>query len=342
MVEIDNIESKTSERRYPTVAVETMKLGKPPHRVPWHDDYPLDPVEVAAILAADLPELRVAQVTALGAGWDFSTYLVNDQWVFRFPKRRQSALQLAREKSLLDALADALRDDPIAIPCYRFHVRKPATFALPYVGYPMLRGEALSNSSTDAVDRRDVGRQLGRFLKRLNGAAPSRAPRIYHDELPGHIVDFRRELDEVAAALPPHLAAACRTLLGKAPAPYRGPPLFQHADLGAEHILVDPAGGRIIGIIDWGDAGWGNPVADVVGLWAWGGDAAVIAAQSTWQRVLAPEDWARLRFWGASYAIGNAYFGYKDGRDALLAVALGWLERMHQSGQLSDPGTTDA
>ena len=310
-------------------------------RLPWHNDFPLAPDQVAAILAADLPELRGARVIELGDGWDYSTYLANDEWVFRFPKRRQCVRALAREKRMLDALAAPLQGDDIAIPHYHYHVLRPAKFALAYAGYPLLRGDPLSNHDMTSLDRIGLGRQLGGFLQRLHRAAPAPAPRIYHDELPSHILDFRQELDEIARVLPARLVAACRELFGKAPPPFSGAPLFQHGDLGAEHILVDPARGRIVGIIDWGDASWGNPVRDVVGLWTWGGDAAVTAAQSTWQHTLGSDDWSRLRFWGASYAIGCAYFGYKDGRDALYATALGWLERMYSAGQLSDPGTPD-
>jgi len=310
-------------------------------RLPWHNDFPLTPDQVAAILAADIPQMHGAHVVALGDGWDYSTFLANDEWVFRFPKRRQCVRALAAEKTILDALAVALQADEIAIPRYHYHVLRPAAFALSYAGYPLLRGDPLSNHGASSIDRIGLGGQLGRFLLRLQRAAPSPAPRVYHDELPSHILDFRQELDEVATVLPARLVAACRKLLGNAPPPFTGTPSFQHGDLGAEHILVDPAQGRIVGIIDWGDASWGNPVRDVVGLWAWGGDAAVAAAQSTWPYALTSEDWSRLRFWGASYAIGSAYFGYKDGRDALYATALGWLERMYSAGQLSNPGTPD-
>src|SRR4051794_8978710 len=111
-------------------------------KLPWHNDYPLDTQRVAAIVDADLrAELAVERVEVLGEGWDFSTYLINDEWVFRFPKRRQSARQLARERTLLVSLATAFVDYPVAIPAYRFFVREPRAFPLAYVGYPLLRGE---------------------------------------------------------------------------------------------------------------------------------------------------------------------------------------------------------
>src|SRR5262249_19004664 len=135
-------------------------------------------------------------------GWDYSTYLVNEEWVFRFPKRRQCVRPLAREKKMLDLLAAALRDDVIAIPRFHFHVEKPAAFALAYAGYRLLHGEPLANVSTTSFDGIAAGRQLGSFLERLQRAAPLPAPRIYHDELPSHILDFRHELEEIADVLP--------------------------------------------------------------------------------------------------------------------------------------------
>jgi aminoglycoside phosphotransferase (APT) family kinase protein len=311
-------------------------------RLPWHNDFPLDSARVATIVTDDLAnELAVGNVAALGEGWDFTTFLVDGEWVFRFPKRRQSARQLAREHKLLTALAQALADQPIAIPSYRFFVAESKGFPLTYVGYRYLHGVPLAECDRDSIDRPAIGAQLGAFLARLERAAPSPRPRIYHDPFPSDWIDFRRELADARPSLPAPLAVACDRLFASAPKRDENPPLFQHCDLGAEHILVDPESHDIAAVIDWGDAGWGNPVADLVGLWAWGGDAAVRAAQPTWGRSLSPDDWVRLRMWGAAYAIGNAYYGYKDGRERLHATAIGWLDRMNDHGQLLDPATSD-
>jgi aminoglycoside phosphotransferase (APT) family kinase protein len=311
-------------------------------KFPWHNSYPLDPPRVAQILAADLSDLAVERVEVLGEGWDFATFLVNGEWVFRFPKRRQTGRQLAREYKFLEAVAQPLADQPVAIPRYRYHVSTPVLAPLPYVGYALLRGDPLIDCAVDSVDPVDIGNQLGAFLQRLNAVAPSRRPRIFHDHFPASLIDFRRELEESAVALPAQLARECAALLGRTPPLDEGPPQFQHGDLGAEHILVDRQRGRITAIIDWGDAGWGNSVADLVGLWTWGGDRAVRAALPPWGRSLSDDDWVRLRMWGAAYAIGSAYYGYKDRRDPLRTTALGWLERMQRAGQLADPSTPDA
>lgn len=311
-------------------------------RDPWHNDFPMTPARVAEIIAADLPDFPDPQVAVLGEGWDYTTFLVDSEWVFRFPKRRQWVRQLARERKVLDALAAPLARQSIAIPHYRYHVEAPVLSKVAYVGYRFLSGEPLVDCHADSLDNAAIARQLGVFLRLLQAATPTRKPRTYHDQFPSDLIAFRQELDESSVALPPAIAEECRMALERAPAIDREAPRFQHGDLGVEHILVDRDRSEIVSIIDWGDAGWGNRIADLVGLWAWGGDRAVRAALPEWGQTLASHDWTRLRQWGIAYAVGSAYYGYKDGRDPLHATALGWLERMHDAGQLIDPGTSDA
>ncbi len=243
---------------------------------------------------------------------------------------------------MLDALAAPLARQSIAIPHYRYHVEAPVLSKVAYVGYRFLSGEPLVDCHADSLDNAAIARQLGVFLRLLQAATPTRKPRTYHDQFPSDLIAFRQELDESSVALPPAIAEECRMALERAPVIDREAPRFQHGDLGVEHILVDRDRSEIVSIIDWGDAGWGNRIADLVGLWAWGGDRAVRAALPEWGQTLASHDWTRLRQWGVAYAIGSAYYGYKDGRDPLHATALGWLERMHDAGQLVDPGTSDA
>ena len=48
------------------------------------------------------------------------------------------------------------------------------------------------------------------------------------------------------------------------------PTVFTHNDLHAANTMVDPSTLALTGVIDWGDAGWGDPVSDfeAVPLWA--------------------------------------------------------------------------
>ncbi|WP_380176902.1 phosphotransferase family protein [Kineococcus sp. DHX-1] len=56
-------------------------------------------------------------------------------------------------------------------------------------------------------------------------------------------------------------------------------PVVLHADLKGEHLLVDGSGG-LSGVLDWSDAGTGDPALDVEGLvLAVGADAARVVAR---------------------------------------------------------------
>jgi len=312
-------------------------------RDPWHTDFPLTADEAARIVAVDVPTLRPCSAAVLGEGWDFTTFVVNDRWVFRFPKRRQCARQLKREIAQLARLAPCLDSAGVQLPRYRFEVEGSAIFPTGYAGYGLLPGRALTGVPPAAGDAAALARTIGSFLGALHASAPEPAPRIYHDELPGMVVDFRHALEIVAPALPLAIVAACRALLSApTPPPCRDAPVFVHGDLGAEHILVEARAPPQASVIDWGDAGWGDPLGDYVGLWAWGGDAAAALALDAAGRQASTEDWYRLRYWGVCYAIGTTRYGYKDAQAPLYQAGVQWLTRMHGNGQLADPGHPDA
>ena len=70
--------------------------------------------------------------------------------------------------------------------------------------------------------------------------------------------------DEVADLLGPSELAAVSRFMAR-PAPPDPSPhdlVLAHGDLGAEHVLVDPATWRVTGIIDWSDAAVADPAAE--------------------------------------------------------------------------------
>jgi aminoglycoside phosphotransferase (APT) family kinase protein len=314
--------------------------GLEPPLPPWHNRFPLTAEEAARVVATDVPELAPCTAEHLGEGWDYATFRVDHEWVFRFPKRRQAGRALLREVRTLRELR-ATAELPLAVPAYRWVIETSRAFPAPYAGYAFLPGLPLLSLDAGAVDVEAVGRTLGAFLGRLHASAPSARPRIAPDDFAAYFADFRADFAAVEDALPAALAGACRVLLANAPMRWRGPAVFVHGDLGAEHVLCEP-NGRPTAVIDWGDAGWGNPLGDFVGLWAWGGDAAAGAALAAAGRTLYAGEWQRLRLWGACYALGTFRYGYKDGQEALTRPALEWLARMERTGQLHDPGRCDA
>ena len=180
-------------------------------------------------------------------GYDFEVVLVNDEWIFRFPRRPGVEAALEVEIALLPELAPALR---VAVPRFE-HVSHDPLF----VAYRVIRGAPL-------VDE-DAGGVRG-FLEALHAfdasLLPVERPR-WVDAYDEQCAEFERlvlpllEAEQRIAAK--RLFAETETLVGFEPA-------LLHADLGPEHLLVRE--GRLAGVIDWGDARLGDPALDYAWL----------------------------------------------------------------------------
>ncbi len=137
-------------------------------------------------------------------------------------------------------------------------------------------------------------------------------------------------LEATREAYPASLFAQCTEYLGSPeliPPDYSGERKQVHADLLADHILVDPRTFAPTGIIDWGDATAGDPSGDFVGIWMWGGDGAVEAALTTYDGELDPGARQRIRYTGTLIAMEDVHYATKTRRSELMRAGLATLER---------------
>src|SRR5947208_12125169 len=123
--------------------------------------------ELARRLLAQFPELEIESLRAFAEGWDYTIWLVNEGWTFRFPRREIAVPGVRREIAVLDELAPLL---PLPVPEPVF-VGEPAEgFPWPFFGSKLLPGRELSDAELDDPARVEVGRTLARFLRRLHDA----------------------------------------------------------------------------------------------------------------------------------------------------------------------------
>lgn len=176
-------------------------------------------------------------------GYDFEVAIVDEAWVFRFPRRPDVEEALELEIALLPVLAPVL---PVDVPSFELVSLDPL-----FVGYRMIRGEPLVDEDGDGV------RALLDALHTLD-ASGLPVPRpdwvgAYRDQC----AEFERVvlsfLDIGERERAKRLFGEVETLVGFEPA-------LVHADLGPEHLLV--RGGRLAGVIDWGDVRLGDLALD--------------------------------------------------------------------------------
>lgn len=218
-----------------------------------------------------VPDIPLDAVRVVTEGFDSDALIVDDAWVFRFPRRQDVAAQLAVEQALLPALAAHV---PIAIP--RFEIQVPATDdSFPFVGYRLLPGTQLRAAylaGLAAPRRAAIAAQLGAFLSALHSfpveQARSLAPSIEVTEREPIEQEAAAVEDELFPLLTPAEQRWAQSLYSAAsdPAIWRWTPVVTHNDLSADHILVDQQTQRLSGIIDWGDMALGDPANDFAAL----------------------------------------------------------------------------
>jgi aminoglycoside phosphotransferase (APT) family kinase protein len=176
-------------------------------------------------------------------GYDFEVAIVDDDWVFRFPRRSAVEEALEVEIALLPALAPAL---PVEVPAFEHVSRKPL-----FVGYRMIRGDRLTDEDSDGARA---------FLEALHSFDPSGLPL----PRPDWVEAYRDQCAEFERLVLPLMEkdrrAEAKQLFDEVETLVNFEPALLHADLGPDHLLVRD--GRLAGVIDWADARLGDPALD--------------------------------------------------------------------------------
>jgi aminoglycoside phosphotransferase (APT) family kinase protein len=180
-------------------------------------------------------------------GYDFEVAIVDEDWVFRFPRRAGVEEALGLEIVLLPLLASAL---PVDVPSFELISRDPL-----FVGYRLIRGEPLVDEDADGVHA---------FLEALHALDPSSLPVQHVDWVDA----YREQCAEFERLVIPlvdkDLRPQAKRLFSDAENLVDFKPALLHGDLGPEHLLVRD--GRLAGVLDWGDARLGDPALDYAWL----------------------------------------------------------------------------
>ena len=198
-------------------------------------------------LIADALGRSPKTILEIDEGYDFEVVIVDDEWVFRFPRRSGVEEALEREIVLLPAIAPAL---PVDVPSFEHLSRDPL-----FVGYPLIRGEPLVDEDADGVRA---------FLEALHAFDATGLP----VQRPHWVDAYRDQCAEFERLVFPLLSKERRhqavRLFGEAETLVNFEPALLHADLGPAHLLVRD--GHLAGVIDWSDACVGDPALDYAWL----------------------------------------------------------------------------
>jgi aminoglycoside phosphotransferase (APT) family kinase protein len=197
--------------------------------------------------------LAADDVRIVAAGWDNTVVLVDDDWVFRFPRREIALPGIDREIALLPRLAPQL-SLPIPVP---EHVGVYGDPPWRFWGARHLPGTELKVADQVGVE---VGRSLGRFVAELHalpadsslpvdpfGRADAVSRAVRARDVMADLRATEPGLDSLEDSSVEEVLAA-----GEAAGPPPTETVLSHGDLYSRHVLVDEHGAPAA-VIDWGD-----------------------------------------------------------------------------------------
>jgi len=296
----------------------------------WAAEFTVDEALAHRLIAAQFPELEVGSLSLLGQGWDMTVWLVDGQWVFRFPRRDVVIRGLRNEIAYLPQLAPLV---PLPIPNPTYIGEASRDYPWPFYGAPFLPGRELAEIPLDDGGRAALGRAFGEFLRALHAVrldadlpvdpvgradmairVPRTRDRLGQLERLGlwHMPRDAHDVIDAAAGLDPAERAT-----------------VVHGDLHLRHLLVDDAG-RATAVIDWIDLSYNDPGVDLVLYWS----ALSLAGRSEFRAAYGPiadDSLLRARLLSLFLCGTLALYGHHEGMAQLKREALAGLERTLQN-----------
>jgi len=277
-------------------------------------------------LITQFPGLDAESLRPFAEGWDYSIWVVDERWAFRFPRREIAVPGVRREIAVLPELAPLL---PIPVPEPVF-VGEPADgYPWPFFGSVLLPGQELGDAGLGDDARLEVARALAGFLRVLHDTEvaydlPSDANR--RADMSDRVPKTREQLADLEAEGIWRRPASVDRLLDDAE---RLPPskvsMVVHGDLHFRQVLVDE-NAHPAGVIDWVDVCRSDPAIDLSMLWSFlqvEGREAFLAEYGP----VSEEQLLRARVIAFSLCAALAHYGHSEQFEAIEREALAGLDR---------------
>ncbi|MGH7491894.1 MAG: phosphotransferase [bacterium] len=292
-------------------------------KMPWDADVEIPPARAAMLIERQFPGLRPVHLAPFGTGWDNAAFLVNECFVFRFPRREISAPLIVREARILPLLAPHL---PASIPVPEFVGRPAEGFPYAFAGYTLLPGQTACRCAWSEHERTSQATILAQFLASLH-RTPIEAETL--EWAPGDEIEranllqraprLKERLRENIAGLSANELNAILEMVDELAATpmHTRPYCWVHGDFYARHLLY--LAGRFTGVIDWGDVHIGDPAVDLAIAFSFLPPAAREAFRQDYGGI-DEATWKRARFRALHYGAVLIEYGASTGDEAIRAA----------------------
>ncbi|CAM4331777.1 hypothetical protein BAMA_10760 [Bacillus manliponensis] len=211
-----------------------------------------------------LPHLQIESFQVETRGWDNIGVIINNEWLFRFPRTEQSRKRIERDGKLLERLHKEL---DICVPLYNLlHDQRGNVFGC---YYKLIDGNFLTKELLHSLEKQEVvAEQIATFMATLHRVDV--AGLNYHRE---HDEAFWRDhFQNVGQSIFPlltkheqeYIHAYFSNIISLVQQQSTAKSII-HGDISYTHILYKNG---LHGVIDFGDACIGDPAYDFYRLYA--------------------------------------------------------------------------
>jgi aminoglycoside phosphotransferase (APT) family kinase protein len=237
----------------------------------WHIP---QPDEIREVLNRYAPHLAEQPIAFLAEGWEFWAFTAGDH-VLRFPRQPVDLHRLPQSTDNLQSLDLERRLLPelrasLTVPVPLIDVYgEDGPNGAPFSGHRMLPGEPVLSASRRPA--RSFGRDLGRLLRELRSFPVERTVALGVPFIDGASVREQRggHYEAVIRRVFPLVSCEARTRIEQVFEAYLNDlasfdfePCLAHQDLDM-NTLIDPVGGEMSGVIDFGGTVVSNPALDL-------------------------------------------------------------------------------
>lgn len=210
------------------------------------------------VLREAFPNLCINKLDPIGSGYNCDAFLVNDKYVFKFPKSEKANESLITEAKVLHFLENKL---PLAIPKIEFSSENCKMFPYRIVGYKQIKGRILTTQlyrSFTEDEKDSLAKSIAEFLCALHSIdIPDELKELEDDFVEGLRIDY----DDIRGLIHDKLSPEAKEFTDNyyqnalSDSDYKAVrTALIHNDLSCNHIVIDEKENRVAGIIDFGDA----------------------------------------------------------------------------------------
>ena len=233
----------------------------------WDKTINIDEILISELLKKQF-NIEVMEIKHLGEGYDNIAYLINNEIVFRFPRRANAVVCIKNEISLLPYIAKHVS---YQLSCPKFIGVATDAYPFPFAGYPIVKGMVLSEVAEPLIESKVFAQRLANWLKELHSIKilpedEERQCDFWRLDTNNRMKTLRESCNKyqkyyIDAGFDMKLLLNIIDSFSNLNfANYQA--CYLHGDLYARHIMVDE-NHLPVGLIDWGDIHLGHPAVDV-------------------------------------------------------------------------------